>query len=77
MTPISRLDNDRYNNVHRKTNVIVQQLFGIWKRSFPCSHYGLRTQLTISTSVAIICATAVLHNISIHHALKEIEEEYI
>lgn len=78
LTPVLRPDNNaevRYNNAHRKTRVIVEQLFGVWKRRFPCLYYGLRTKL--STSVAVICATAVLHNICIHHGFEEIEQEYI
>lgn len=63
----------RYNIAHKKTRVIVEQLFGSWKRRFPCLYYGLRTKL--STSVAIICATAVLHNVCIKHNLGEIIEE--
>lgn len=81
LTPVLRPNNDaevRYNNAHKKTRVTVEQLFGEWKRRFPCLYYGLRIKL--NTSVAIICATAVLHNICIHHdipPLEEIEEEYI
>jgi len=76
LTPVLRPQSDaelRYNNAHKRTRVIVEQLFGIWKRRFPCLYYGLRTKL--STSVAIICSTAVLHNICILHKLDEIVEE--
>lgn len=78
LTPVLRPNNNEeisYNNAHKKTRVIVEQLFGVWKRRFPCLYYGLRTKL--STSVAIICATAVLHNICIQHRIEEIEEEYV
>lgn len=51
----------------------MEQLFGIWKRRFPCLHYTLRTKLT--TSAAIICATAVLHNLCIQHNVDEEDEE--
>ncbi|XP_024888320.1 putative nuclease HARBI1 isoform X2 [Temnothorax curvispinosus] len=77
LTPVLRPDNNaeiRYNNAHKKTRVIIEQLFGVWKRRFPCLYYGLRTKL--STSVAIICATAVLHNICIYHGFEEIEQEH-
>lgn len=76
LTPVLRPETDaevRYNTAHKQIRVIVEQLFGVWKRRFPCLHYGLRTKL--STSVAIICATAVLHNISIQHNLEEVIEE--
>lgn len=57
----------------KKTRIIVEQLFGVWKRRFPCLQYGLRTKL--STSVVIVCATAVLHNLCIKHNLDEVFEE--
>ncbi|XP_018307769.1 putative nuclease HARBI1 [Mycetomoellerius zeteki] len=76
LTPVLKPETEsevRYNIAHKKTRVIVEQLFGSWKRRFPCLYYGLRTKL--STSVAIICATAVLHNVCIKHNLGEIIEE--
>ncbi|XP_032673070.1 putative nuclease HARBI1 [Odontomachus brunneus] len=78
LTPVLRPNNNaeiRYNNAHSRTRVIVEQLFGIWKRRFLCLYYDLRTKL--STSVAVICATAVLHNTCIQYGLEEIEEEYV
>lgn len=39
---------------------MVERLFGVWKR-FPVLAIGMRTKL--STSMATIFATAVLHNI--------------
>lgn len=41
----------------------MERLFGTWKKRFPCLHRGLQTNM--NTSVAIICATAVLHNIGL------------
>lgn len=76
LTPVLRPETDaeiRYDIAHKKTRVIVEQLFGVWKRRFPCLHYGLRTKL--STSVAIVCATAVLHNVCIKYNLDEVVEE--
>jgi len=78
LTSVLRPQSDaelRYNSAHKRTRVIVEQLFGVWKRRFPCLYYGLRTKL--STSVAIICSTAVLHNICILHKLNEIVEENV
>lgn len=40
---------------------MVERLFGVWKRRFPVLAIGMRTKL--STSMATIVATAVLHNI--------------
>lgn len=78
LTPVLRPEADaevRYNTAHKKTRVIVEQLFGVWKRRFPCLHYGLRTKL--STSVAIVCTTAVLHNVCIQHNLGEVVEDHL
>ena len=55
----------------------MERVFGIWKKRFPCLQRGLQTKL--QTSVAIICATAVLYNIGLreHGDFQEdvIEEE--
>ena len=78
LTPVLRPETDaelRYNTAYKKTRVIVEQMFGVWKRRFPCLYYGIRTKL--STSVAIVCATAVLHNICIKYNLGEVLEEEI
>lgn len=76
LTPVLRPESAaevRYNIAHKKTRVIVEQLFGVLKRRFPCLHYGLRTKL--STTVAIICATAVLHNLCIRNNLDGVFDE--
>lgn len=68
LTPVINPANDaerRYNVSHRSTRNTVERLFGVWKRRFPCLTYGLRTKL--ETSQAVICALAVLHNISLGH----------
>ncbi|KAJ8928827.1 hypothetical protein NQ314_018547 [Rhamnusium bicolor] len=51
-----------YNRSHISTRNIVERLFGAWKRRFPCLRRVLLTKL--ETSVAVICATAVLYNIA-------------
>ncbi|KAK9736296.1 DDE superfamily endonuclease [Popillia japonica] len=66
LTPVLQPENDqetRYNRAHIRTRNIVERLFGIWKKRFPCLHRGLQTKL--DTSVAIICATATLYNIGL------------
>ncbi|XP_050500857.1 putative nuclease HARBI1 [Diabrotica virgifera virgifera] len=66
LTPVLHPGNDqenRYNSAHISTRNIVERLFGTWKRRFPCLQQGLKTKL--NTSLAIICATAVLHNIGL------------
>lgn len=62
-----------YNRAHIRTRNIVERVFGVWKRRFPCLRRVLQTKL--ETSIAIICATAVLHNIArnLNDVLEEIE----
>ncbi len=50
----------RYNYEHCRTRVKIENLFGTWKRRFPCLRYVLR--LKLSTTLAVIVACAVLHN---------------
>ncbi|XP_036339835.1 putative nuclease HARBI1 [Rhagoletis pomonella] len=52
-----------YNKSHIKTRNTVERCFGVWKRRFPCLHVGMGIKL--ETVVAVICACAALHNISI------------
>ncbi|XP_063241459.1 putative nuclease HARBI1 isoform X2 [Bacillus rossius redtenbacheri] len=56
-TPAQR----RYNDAHRTTHAVVESFFTAWKQRFPCLQQKLRCKFT--TSVAIIEACAVLHNI--------------
>lgn len=51
-----------YNESHIRTRNTVERTIGNWKRRFPVLAYGLRIRL--DTVVAIIPATAVLHNIA-------------
>jgi hypothetical protein len=52
-----------FNAAQRRTRSIIERTFGVWKRRFPALHYGLRTKL--ETTLAIIPALAVLHNVAI------------
>lgn len=54
-----------YNRAHKRTRNIIERTFGIWKAKFPCLRKALNTK--VETSVAIICAVAVLHNIAIQY----------
>lgn len=56
---------ENYNRAHKKTRNVIERTFGVWKGRFPCLRKTLNTQL--DTSVAIICALAILHNIAILH----------
>lgn len=52
-----------YNEAHIRTRNTIERTFGVWKRRFPAIAYGLRCNL--HTSMSIIIASAVLHNIAI------------
>lgn len=67
LTPVLRPLNQaerNYNKSHTKTRNIIERTFGRWKRKFSCLKRGLLNKL--DTSIAIICATAVLWNLHIH-----------
>lgn len=51
-----------YNQSQIRTRGVVEKLFGIWKRRFPVLAYGCR--LRLDTTLTVIVATAVLHNIA-------------
>ena len=53
----------KYNAAHIQTRNTVERSFGVWKRRFPAMSLGMRT--TLNTTLAVIVATAVLHNIAI------------
>ncbi|KAK5647851.1 hypothetical protein RI129_002743 [Pyrocoelia pectoralis] len=52
-----------YNESHIRTRNCVERMFGVWKRRFPVLAYGLR--LKLQTTLTLIVACAVLHNIAI------------
>lgn len=54
---------ENYNRSHIKTRNTVERCFGIWKRRFPCLQLGMGIKL--DTIVAVICACATLHNLSL------------
>ncbi len=69
MTPIrnpTSQPEQRFNNALSTTRMPVECMFGMWKRRFACLTQKLRTKLT--TSLTIIVACAVLHNIAIGHS---------
>ncbi len=64
----------RCNNSHELTRKVIERLFGIWKRRFPCLRRKMANKLV--NILNIITATAVLHNISIEeHQLIDFDEE--
>jgi len=60
---LGNANEERYNRAHKSTRNIVERVFGVYKRRFPCLYKGLTTK--IETSQAIICATATLYNLGI------------
>ncbi|XP_011864268.1 PREDICTED: putative nuclease HARBI1, partial [Vollenhovia emeryi] len=66
LTPIQNPQTDEeitYNILHRRTRIIVERTFGIWKRRFPCLSRVLSNKLICSTTIVVACA--VLHNLSL------------
>lgn len=53
----------RYNTCHIAARGLVERVFGVWKKRFPCLQNGLRTKL--ETTLAVIVALAVLYNLGI------------
>lgn len=69
LTPFLHPENNKeqnYNKAHIKTRNTVERQYGIWKRRFPVLSLGLRTE--VDTSLVIIVATGVLHNIAVQTA---------
>ncbi|XP_050505022.1 putative nuclease HARBI1 [Diabrotica virgifera virgifera] len=52
-----------YNRAHIRTRNVIERAFGVWKRRFPCLSVGMR--IKEQTTLAVIVATAVLHNMAI------------
>ncbi|XP_064651673.1 putative nuclease HARBI1 [Lineus longissimus] len=61
LNPATRAER-RYNQAHVRTRSVVERLFGIWKRRFPCLKHGIRTKL--QAALQVILATAVLNEIA-------------
>ncbi|KAJ8967001.1 hypothetical protein NQ317_002758 [Molorchus minor] len=53
----------RYNESHIRTRNTIERLFGVLKRRFPILAYGSR--LKTNTTLSVIVAASVLHNIAI------------
>ncbi|KAE9531952.1 hypothetical protein AGLY_010154, partial [Aphis glycines] len=51
-----------YNESQIRFRNVVERTFGVWKRRFPVLFFGLR--LKMETTMAVIQACAVLHNIA-------------
>ena len=76
LTPFLNPRNERqenYNRAHVETRNTVERQYGVWKRRFPALSLGLRTK--VRTSLIIIVATAILHNIAIQTREEEPPED--
>ncbi|KAJ3661617.1 hypothetical protein Zmor_006005 [Zophobas morio] len=65
ITPLRNTNNEPENLFNEsliRTRNVVERSYGVWKRQFPCLALGLR--LNLDTTMALIVATAVLHNIA-------------
>ncbi|RVE41601.1 hypothetical protein evm_013749 [Chilo suppressalis] len=62
LNPITNAEK-RYNEAQIKTRNTVERTFDVWKRRFPCLSQKLR--LKLNHTLAVIVATAVLHNIAL------------
>lgn len=65
ITPLQNVNNEAenlFNKSQIRTRNVVECSYGIWKRRFPGLAFGLR--LKLDTTMAVIVATAVLHNIA-------------
>lgn len=51
-----------YNESQIRTRGVIEIVFGVWKRRFPVLAYGCR--LKLETTLTVIVATSVLHNIA-------------
>ena len=75
LTPVARGNTQaerRFNFAHSSTRMVVERLFGVWKRKFPCLSQKLRLS-TPEYSAVVIVACAVLHNLAIQR--QEVDEE--
>ncbi|XP_064625925.1 putative nuclease HARBI1 [Lineus longissimus] len=62
-----------YNTAQKRTRSVVERMFGVWKRRFPCLRTGVRVKL--DTAMLIITATAVLHNIAVDLAEPDFDRD--
>lgn len=71
LTPAENL----YNESHIRTRNVVERQYGVWKRRFPILRLEIRTKL--NTTLAIIVATGVLHNMALNREDQEPVDELV
>lgn len=64
-----------YNHAHAVTRNVIERCFGVLKRRFPVLSLGIR--LAMNTTLAVIVACAVLHNIAVEQHDEEIEDHIV
>lgn len=73
MTPMPRPRNDddeRYNRRHRRARQLIECTFGRWKMRWLAIHdFGGAMTLKPNRCIAVIVATAILHNICQEHGV--------
>lgn len=77
LTPFLRPNSpahERYNRKHRKTRVLIEQVFGRWKRRFSILHMEVRVKYD-RVSLIIACC-AILHNIAVKYRLPDVGDYY-
>lgn len=66
LTPFANPQNAsqrRYNSSHKKTRVLIEQVFGRWKRRFAILHGEVRVKFERVPMLIACCA--LLHNIAV------------
>ena len=67
---------EEYNEAHRLARCIVERTIGRWKLRFRCLHKsGGGLQFSPAKSCAVICVTAMLHNIAAKAGVALLEPE--
>lgn len=62
-----------FNKAHRKTRVLVEQVFGRWKRRFSILLNQMRLKSPRVCCLAITCS-AILHNLAVSRQLPDIDD---
>uniref|UniRef100_A0A915IIS0 DDE Tnp4 domain-containing protein n=1 Tax=Romanomermis culicivorax TaxID=13658 RepID=A0A915IIS0_ROMCU len=76
LTPYLKPNNNqqhRYNSSHKRTRVLIEQVFGRWKRRFHILHGEIRVFFKNVPKLVLCCA--ILHNYAVHLNLPDFEDE--
>lgn len=64
---------ERYNTKHRKTRVLIEQVFGRWKRRFAILQTRVRVKYNRVPLLVTCCG--ILHNIAVKYRLPDIDDD--